>query len=218
MKHLVACLLACLALTFARPVLACWDGWSATVGRVEILQAGDEAWNPAMARDVALWGGRIDAMLPAGGSLMSEHGRFALADAAGATTEGRWDGVHLESLFKLAAKILGRRAQAQESARDGTALTVQLFAGRSQSSADAFTAQLTARAEAAQVGEPAGVFYTAGGYPANHAVAHVVLERDGGGAPIYRVLAGAFLDRTQAEAARRSLRDALGTSGFVRAL
>ena len=218
MKHLVACLLACLALTFARPALACWDGWSATVGRVDILQAGDDVWNPALARDVALWGGRIDAMLPAGSSLMSEHGRFALSDASGAVTEGSWDGVHVEALFKLTAKILGRRAQAQGSARDGTALTVQLFAARSQSYADAFTAQLAAKAEAGQLSEPDGVFYTAGGYPANHAVAHVVLERDDGGAPIYRVLVGAFLDRSKAEAARRSLRDAVGMSGFVRAL
>ncbi len=218
MKHLVACLLACLALTFARPVLACWDGWSATVGHVEILQAGDDGWDPALARDVALWGGRIDAMLPPGGALMSEHGKFELSDGAGITTPGTWDGVHLESLFKLAAKILGRRAQAQDSARNGTALSVQLFAGRSQRSADAFVAQLEARAGAAQVTEPEGVFYTAGGYPANHVLAHVVLERDDGGAPIYRVLVGAFLDRTKADAARRSLRDALGASGFVRAL
>lgn len=218
MKHLVACLLACLALTFARPVLACWDGWSATVGRVDILQAGDEAWNPQTAREVALWGGRIDAMLPAGGALMSEHGKFELSDASGVTTAGSWDGVHLESLFKLAAKILGRRAQAQDSARDGTALTVQVFAARSERSAAAFTAQLATKAEAAQLSEPAGVFYTAGGYPANHAVAHVVLERDDGGAPIYRVLVGAFLDRSKADAARRSLRDTVGAAGFVRTL
>jgi hypothetical protein len=218
MKHLVACLLACLALTFARPVLACWDGWSAAVGKVELLQAGNEAWNPATAREVALWGGRIDAMLPAGGALTSEHGKFELSDGAGVTTPGSWDGVHLESLFKLAAKILGRRAQARDGARDGTALTVQLFAARSQSNADAFTAQLEAKAEAAQLGEPDGVFYTAGGYPANHAVAHVVLERDDGGAPIYRVLVGAFLDRSKAEAARRSLRDTVHAAGFVREL
>lgn len=218
MKHLVACLLACLALTLARPALACWDGWSATVGRVDILQAGDETWSPATARDVALWGGRIDAMLPAGARLMSEHGSFALSDASGTTQSGQWDGLHLEALFKLAAKILGRRAAAQGSAQDGTALTVQLFAARSQGSADAFAARLQAKAGATQLSEPASVFYTAGGYPSNHAVAHVVVERDGGGAPIYRVLMGAFLDRSNADAARRLLRDVAGAPGFVRAL
>ncbi|NOU29301.1 MAG: hypothetical protein HOO96_15475, partial [Polyangiaceae bacterium] len=35
---------------------------------------------------------------------------------------------------------------------------------------------------------------------------------------IYRVLVGAFLDRSKADAARRSLRDTVHAAGFVRTL
>jgi hypothetical protein len=220
MKHFVAALIACFVLSVVSPVLACWDGWSATLPKVELLQAGDSDWNPATARDVALWGTRIGALLPSDATLMSEHGFVTVSNAGGQVGEGKWDGISFESLFKLAAKILRARESDKERAREATALalTVQLFASRDRSHAEAFAAHLEAKAQSASAFEPAGAFYTAGGYPATHALSHVVTEVDDAGLPIHRVLAGAFLDRTAARKARLDLETALGAKGFVRPL
>lgn len=50
-------------LTLPREAHACWDGWSAEVGRVRIAQAGASDWTPQTARVAAMWGSRIDALL-----------------------------------------------------------------------------------------------------------------------------------------------------------
>ncbi len=219
-KTLVACLLFCFALTVARPCLACWDGWDATIGKVTFLQAGDDTWSPERAREAARWGTRIDALLPAGASLASEHGTVTISTPTRLLGEGRWDGASFESLFSLAAKLLRARGSAAEivRTRDAAPLTVQVFAAYDRKSADGAAARLDAKAEATSGFALDDTFYSAGGYPARHVIAHVVRETDASGRPIYRVLVGAFLERSRAVVARVAIRDVLGQASFVRPL
>ena len=219
-KTLVACLLFCFALTVARPCLACWDGWDATIGKVTFLQAGDDAWSPERARAAARWGTRIDALMPPGATLVTEHGTVTISTPTRLLGEGHWDGASFESLFSLAATLLRARASDADivRARDAAPLTVQAFAAYDRRNAERVAAQLDAAADATAGFALDGTFYSAGGYPARHAFAHVVRETDASGRPIYRVLMGAFLERPQAVAASLAVRDRLGRTGFVRRL
>lgn len=136
---------------------------------------------------------------------MSEHGHVVLKRSGSSVAEGTWDGRHLDQLFALAARLL--HVKATPTSPGPTVLTLQVFAARDRAKADAFAATLKPTAE-----DPG--FYTAGGYPALHALAHVVEERDSDGVPIFRVLVGTFLDHASAQKAHADL----GTKGFIRAL
>lgn len=221
---LLAVVIVTFTLLFAPSARACWDGWAASAGRVHVVQSGDARWNPAVARSFAAWAPRIEALLPADVELTSEHGYVTLTKDGGRTTvaEGRWDGHDLRALFSWTRTAVATKAMpAQPGA---TAFTVQVFASHDLRAAEAYAASVDARAR--QATRPLGLddnFYSAGGYPAVHALAHVVTETVPAAdttpsQTIHRVVVGAFLDRDAAERARTGLADAAGATGFVRVL
>jgi hypothetical protein len=187
---------------------------------MSISEANDEAWSPGMIREIALWGARIDALLPAGTRLDSELGTITfcktLPDGAcgESVAELPYGDGELPSLFGTIAVLTHgssneiRRIMALTLAP----LTVQTFASRSERRADAVAASI----DAAGAGEHG--FITVGGFPAYNSTAHVVAGKDAAGSPVHRVFVGAFLSRGDAAAVEASMRKALGIKGFVRPL
>jgi hypothetical protein len=187
---------------------------------VSLSVAADDAWSPALVRDVALWGTRIDALLPAGTQLESELGSVTfcktLPDGAcgDVVNELPYCADELPTLFgKMAVVTHGRGREIRRiMALTVSVLTVQVFASKSESRASAVAAAI----------DPEGAgesgFITVGGFPANNASAHVVASKDAVGSPIHRVFVGAFLSRGDAVRVEASVRKALGIKGFVRPL
>lgn len=212
--------LAFASLVAAPRAQACWDGYSAFVGRVSLSVPDDAEWSPPLAREVALWGSRIDALLPPGTRLDSELGSvtYCKMGADGQCSESLAEppyGVDpLPTLFGKTA-LLTHASSKQISrimALTVAPLTVQVFASKSASRAEALAASI----DAAGAGDHG--FMNVGGFPANNPTAHVVAGKDASGAPIHRVLVGAFLSRSDAAAAEGNVRKALGLKGFVRPL
>jgi hypothetical protein len=221
----LALLAALPALAFASFVAtpraqACWDGYSAFIGRVSLSVPDDASWSPPLAREVALWGSRIDALLPRGTRLDSELGSTSYC-ATGA------DGLCSEALVDLPGSVddlptlfgktaLLTRASPREIRRimalTVAVLTVQVFASKSGRRAGALAAAI----DAAGAGDHG--FINVGGFPASNPTAHVIAGKDASGASIHRVVVGAFLTRGDAAIAEAGVRKALGLAGFVRPL
>jgi hypothetical protein len=219
-RHRVASAVAILIAVAASssPASACWDGYSAHVGKLSIFQAGDDGWDPARARDIATWSPRIDAILPAGAELTSEHGFVELTRPGHDALDGKWRDGKMESLYLLAAKLAGRSAW-RGSPPAAHPYTVQVFAARSITRADAFAASLDETLEQrADTSTDLVGFYEAGGYPARHALTHVVTEKDDAGRPIHRVVVGAFMRAEEASRAFGAVRKETNLAGFVRPL
>ncbi|MDB4995601.1 MAG: hypothetical protein JWM74_3033, partial [Myxococcaceae bacterium] len=170
---------------------------------------------------LAEWMTKTDAMLPPHVELVSEHGQIQLREEglSEPIALGTWSGRDVRELFKKAGQLLGARrvvdARRASTMTVGAPYTVQLLAVKSRSSAERFATATNGRAEPLDL---KGTFYTAGGYPAIHPVAHVLDvdaagQRDG----YTRVVAGAFLDERSARAAAADLRKQ-GVAGFARPL
>jgi hypothetical protein len=96
---------------------------------------------------------------------------------------------------------------------------VQVFAARSITTADAFATRLDdVLDQRADTSTDLVGFYEAGGYPARHALTHVVTETDAAGRPIYRVVVGAFMRAEEARGASAAVHKETKVTGFVRAL
>jgi len=80
---------------FPKDASACWDGWSATVGRVHVDRANADDWSPAFVKRVATWLARIDALganvevqsYEWNGSLPDLYARFAHGKISTATAK-----------------------------------------------------------------------------------------------------------------------------------
>lgn len=203
-------------LALSSPASACWDGYSAQVGNVMIMQAGPDAFDPATARDIAAWAPRIDAVLGADTTLTSEHG-FVDVVAPGHEEQGRWEDGKMESLYRLAVRLSHRTAP-RDAGLAARPYTVQVFAARSYDNASAFAASLDAALDARTESTDIVGFYEAGGYPARHPLTHVITEKDADGRPIHRVVVGAFLREAEARDAFASLHREKNVGGFVRPL
>lgn len=203
---------------------ACWDGYAASIGKLSISVATDEnpPWDPADIREIALWGSRIDALLPAGTRLDSELGTITFCKTlpgsrrCGASlADVPFSTAPLPALFGQTAILTHASPAAIRRAMTLTVapLTVQVFAS---------TSAARAHAVAVAVDEPDDTrdrgFIDVGGFPATNPSAHVVDGSDAAGRPIHRVLVGAFLARADAAATEARVRKALGLKGFLRPL
>jgi hypothetical protein len=214
LRGLVAGALALIAFTFTREAAACWDGYAATVGHVQIQHGmGSAAWSPEDARHAARWGARINALLPAGASLDVWTGETTCTSASGACGSVSTIAVgaaDLPQLFRAVARAfaVGPRRIRAARALDPRLFTVQLFSGSARG-AGALKKRIV------DAGSGAHGFFEQGGFPAFNEQAHVL--HAAGSAEPYRVVTGIFLSRKEAEAARAALRGG-GFSGFVREL
>lgn len=182
--------------------LACWDGTYAVVGDVELMDF-DIGWSPERAREVATWLGRLDALLPDGAVLRLEFGHATLELPDGRTLEPAWSGRSFPELFRAVAAAVSAPAATAGAARSlaTPVFTVQTGAFTTRDAAERFAASLADRGEHG--------FFETGGFPADNPTAHVI---EAAGA--YRVVVGAFVDRTAAQA----LATTLGGAAFVRTL
>jgi len=204
----------------ARDAHACWDGYAASVDRVDLRVPGDATWRPEKAREVARWATRMNALLPQGTKLESDLGFVTICtvNAAGecvtTVAETRWDNGSLAPLFKQVAQATQAAPAAVRSALrlDAAPVTLQVFASRSQAGADT----VARRINDAHAGSDG--FYTAGGFPADNPTAHVVAGTGKKGERVYRVLVGAFLAKGEAQTAAAELHRETGFQGFVRPL
>jgi hypothetical protein len=196
---------------------------SESIGKlsVSVATGEDATWDPTEIREVALWGSRIDALLPAGTHLDSELGTITFCKTLPDGTCGAsladipYGNEPLPALFGQTAILTHASPAAIRRAMTLTVapLTVQVFASKSPGRAGAVASAIDAADEAGDSG-----FINVGGFPANNPTAHVVAGIDAAGKPIHRVLVGAFLARADAAAAEARVRKALGLKGFVRPL
>ena len=111
---------------------ACWDGLAAGGDGVSISLWQDASWNPARARQMAVWVTRLEAIVPADTSIEIMNGSLSCGGA------GCPDGAFLEvrpgdlaHAFDAAAKLFGtpRAAAARAKSLPSSLFTVQVFAG-----------------------------------------------------------------------------------------
>jgi hypothetical protein len=204
---------------------ACWDGHQATVGRVGLSAPGDARWRPEDVRKAALWGTRIDALLPPG-TLVSAFGSYvswctegANGDCGETLAELSWERGDPADLFPKIAAATGASKETIRRARGLGAqpLTLQVFAAYDRARAEALATRIN-EADMRDLNNSLNGFYKAGGFPGFNPSAHVLEGTDARGATLYRVVVGAFLSETEAAAAGATLEEALGIRGFSRPL
>lgn len=213
--HALGAFVACALLFASKPAEACWCGYAAGVGRVDVTQPMPNfdycpvAWDPKVVRHWATWVVRLDAALPPGHTLEAFAGYAEVRSARG-VAELEWK--DLPDLFEEVSK-LGSDPERAKRARKKNAqvFTVQIFA----SATDAGAERIAKAADEANF-EDRGFFF-AGGMPATNPVAHVV-EESVDGRLLRKVLVGAFLDRRDASVAARDLGRKLRLATFVRRL
>jgi len=190
------------------PARACWDGYQASTPHLYVMGPDDE-WSLERAGQLARWMPRIEALLaPRGVEVAVYHDMVELSDGRVLSVpEGK-----LHRLFAVLARELAvppaeRRAAMRVRA---DARTIQVAATRDEAAARALADRLNAELLGAHG------FYEAGGFPAENERAHVVEASDEEGV-VYRVLVGAFLDRTEASRVAAELRAITGAA-FLRPL
>lgn len=215
-RRLLALALAALTLAPA-PAHACWDGLRVETEGIELQLMGQlaGAWDPARMQSFATWMARINAIAPDDLWILATDKDVTLTCETCAPHDNkRWDG-ELATLFDHVAKSVGAdlKAKRQALALDTTAYTVQIAAFADRTDADRAAARINNHADVTAVHG----FLEIGGFPAMNDAAHVVTV-DHDGAPVHRVLVGAFLSRTAAAEAQASLHTDTGLRGFVRPL
>jgi hypothetical protein len=203
---------------------ACWDGYAGEIPHVSVgMQAGSRTWSPDTARELAQWLVRIDALRPQGHSVSAWDGAVRVCEersgpratsCLGDDHWDRWDGRTFWSMFRAVALAVGAKPVAVRAAlqRKATPFTVQVAVGYDERGARALARRFN-QTHPADHG-----FYEAGGFPADNDVVHVMADRDDEGAPIFRVVVGAYLTRAEAQATVVRVRAAAGLQGFVRPL
>jgi hypothetical protein len=206
------------AACFSTPALACWDGMAASGEGIHVSLWRSASWRPDTARHMAIWITRLEALVPAGTtvSVMNQtimcDGPACPADLGGIPD---LDGVpepsrvDMASVFDATAKML--RVSPAERARaaslSSSLYTVQVYAG-ARKGALAERERVHALRDESEL-DLSG-FYTEGGFPAVHPVAHILA--DGG---TYRVVVGAHRSIAEATRAADALA-AVGVKAFVR--
>ncbi len=210
---------------------ACWDGYQAIVGKATLDFPFDgkspDQWSLPTIRAAALWGSRIDALLPPGTHLEAHSTTLFFCKAppggycdenaeklSGSDDNAPWSDDELPILFGNTTTLThaGPAEIRRAMALTVVPLTVQVFAGKSERRARAVAASIN-DVEAGDHG-----FLEAGGFPATNPTAHVVDGKDDAGNPIHRVFVGAFLSRAAATSASATMHKTLGIKGFVRLL
>jgi len=215
----IATALAAATLTAVGPSTA-QANWDTTVyvetDKVSIaLQDAQAAWSPEQARSYAKWAGRIGALMPSGTTIAVDYGSITLCDDSTETCrdlDATWDDQHLFNLFELTADVVGASGKTIARARrtNVTPLTVQVAASYNERAAQ----RMANKINDAQI-EFNGFLEL--GAMTGYEFAHVV-ESWNGAEPLYHVVVGDFLERTDAKAASTALREQLGLKGFVRVL
>ncbi|MFT5357307.1 MAG: hypothetical protein ACI9KE_004541 [Polyangiales bacterium] len=194
---------------------ACWDGYAAVYGNVTV-QGGDTEWSPENARELAIWLPRLSAIIGEE-QLEVAFGSAFVRDAEIDYPAGRFD-----LLFARVARKLGLERQARRAAMQigFDALTVQVGATRDRASADALAERLMQSDPGYSSGSFAAEhgFYEAGGFPADNSSLHVLETTDAQGAPVFRVVVGAFMTMADAQVVAEAMRQAHGMSAYVRRL
>lgn len=217
MKMLAALGASAVLLLLVEPAHACWDGWAARFGSVRIDQVGSATWSVETARELAVWLPQIDASVPSGMDLVVEHGHVSLRPSSGGAPvlETRWKGAKLEALYDAVARAVPAAHGRAKSAGAIVPLTVQVLAVNDRARAETFAHALDQRNLDEGLGLTDG-FYTAGGFPAFNPAAHVI-DAPAGTSLSVRVVVGAYLDRSGADATATLLRTH-GIAAFVRPL
>jgi hypothetical protein len=204
---------------------ACWDGYQVTVGRISFSVTGDTRWSPERVRKAAVWGTRIDALIPPE-TFVSGFGSYVSWCAEGADgacdmplAELTWERGDPADLFAKIAAATGASPETIRRARalGAQPLTLQVFAAYDRARAEALATRIN-EAEMRDLNNSLNGFFKAGGFPGFDPSAHVLEGTDARGAKLYRVVVGAFLSETEAAAAGATLKEALGISGFSRPL
>jgi len=217
---LASVVLAAVLVALPSPARACWDGYKGRSPSVSMcVMTGPARWSPETARELADWLVRIAALVPPG------HEAEACELSVHVCEEGsserclgsaRWERETYWAYFRNVARIVKAKPAAVRAAlqRRATPLTVQVAVGYDERGARALATRLN-RTHPADHG-----FYEAGAFPSDDSkdVVHVVADRDDEGAPIFRVVVGAYLTRAEAKATVARLRADAGVRGFVRPL
>jgi hypothetical protein len=200
------------------PALACWDGFSATIGHArygQAMAAGE--WSVEGARNATRWAARFDALLPAGVDLDVQNANFTCTGAKGCDGLSAPPDAGPAALFDAIADAFAVPSAARSAAfaRTQPIYTVQLFAG-SQEAALALRDRVNRRAGTGTLDTgPDGEMFEAGGFPAlnpkAHAVADVVNPK------LVRVVVEEYPSIDAARAGERALRSQ-GFDGIVKEL
>lgn len=219
MRRSVSLLVAVSLTTLAVPADACWDGYVAKVGRVSITNAMGEssAWTLEQATEVATWSRRIERLLPpttrvevslgGGIELCTHNGREEVCRDA-----PRWTSLALSDLFRTVARATkkGPAAQREAMLARSDVFTVQVFASKTEDAAKTVARKID------EVAPEVGGFYDEGAHPGTNPGAHVIESIDARGQPVFRVVVGAYLSQSDADAARDRLEQTTGLKGFAR--
>jgi hypothetical protein len=211
---------------------ACYDGYEANVRNAAASVGFGSVWHPEVARHVATWLTRVDALLPAGVTVTVYPWSVECEGKACATTSVALDvRAGFKAAFAATARNVGADARTMRRAGALAAdpVTVQVYAG-SQQTARAIAERISNHQPGGEAGEnwvgspdDEGAanwsgFYEAGGFPAFRPAAHVVRATLPDGSVVHRVVVGAFLTVADAEVVRASVEAATGARGFVRPL
>ncbi len=216
LRPLVALAFGALAAVLPARAQACFDGLSATGEGVRIIQVQEAQWDPATARRMASWVTRLEALVPARTTIEITNGSVS-CEGDGCANPAWIDlpSGDMVQAFAATADLVG--ADAASIARAGrltsSVFTVQVYAG-SRKGALAMRERIHAL-DVAALGDLAG-FYSEGGFPAVHPVAHV-LHDPSEGTDTHRVVVGVHRRVGEAREIVPILR-AAGFPGFARPL
>lgn len=203
--------LCLLAAATPAPARACWDGLRASSERVEIsVEAEAMEWTAGEPERYARALIRAEALLPDGVSAEAWFEAVTLcpeADPAGCTPPEEADGP--EAIVRAVGALAGAAPEAVDAAlgMDAPLWTVQIGAWSEPAWAEHAAERLR------REGGPHGAVEV-GGFPSLNDPSRLVRGEDG----IYRVSAGTFLSRAEAERARERIAADLGVEGYVRPL
>lgn len=195
----------------SRDADACWVGYSAGVSGVHASVDEDLAtWSPAQARHLATWLTRVAALLPPGVTLsVGLHVVPTMCEGHGCSPASELDVDPRDwpEIFERLASRYGSSPEARDRARwlDVEVLTLQVFAGSIRGAS-------AAKQRVLDLDEGFFGFYGTGAHPGTMHDAHVLVDGD-----VYRVVAGAYLNRSDAESARVRLAR-VGVRAIVRRL
>lgn len=195
----------------ANTALACWDGYTATVGHATLQRSTARfvQWNQADARLSTLWAKRIDALLPDGVDVTYDGYLHCWGEKCPFDLDPSLpSSASFGEVFVAVANAFGSTANQRGAALllEQPVYTVQVFAGWKEN-ALAYRDRLNA------MNLPlAGGVFAEGGFPAFNASVHAIA--DGANPNLVRVVVEVFGDVASANAAVADLAN-LGVGGFV---
>ncbi|NUO47225.1 MAG: hypothetical protein HOV80_00055 [Polyangiaceae bacterium] len=213
--------LAFVAAMTPRDALACWCGYSGSIGNVTVTERLPNAdycppaWEPANVRAWATELSKLDALLPPGLAIDAADGVAVLSIRLGdfdvTLVEQDWDG-DVRTLFDHFAWLRNDSSVREARRARPVVFTVQAVAATDAARAEA----VVVRMREAEVDEDG--FFWAGDAPAINDPAHVVVEPDARGRKLHKVLTGSYLDLAEARAAAKDIEKKTGLDVFVRRL